>query len=88
MGAPAPAEKKAAPVEAPPAELGGGAPAAPAAPQGPINKFDGSVHVDGSRFFPDGAPVLGVNRWAQRLYQDDMPNESVLDFSNDISFKN
>jgi len=48
-----------------PAELGG---AAPAAPSGKINKWDGTIHnSDGSRSFPNGdGPVVGVNKWAQR----------------------
>jgi hypothetical protein len=83
--APAPAQAPPAELQGPPAELGG---SAPAAPQGKFNKYDGTYHIDGNRFFPDGAPTLGVNRWAQRLYQDDLNNEAVQDFSNDISMKN
>jgi hypothetical protein len=44
-----------------PAELGGAGGAA--APSKPLNQFDGTVHEDGKRFFPDGKRVDGVNLW-------------------------
>ena len=56
---------------APPAEL-------PASAPGKINQWDGTIHgADGKRTFPGGGPVSGVNGWAQRLYQDDLSNEST-----------
>lgn len=30
-------------------------------PTTPINEFDGTVHADGKRYFPDGKEVKGVN---------------------------
>lgn len=45
-----------------PAELGFAPP-----PSGNVNSWDGLVHnSDGSRSFPDGSPVSGVNQWAQK----------------------
>ena len=32
-------------------------------PTSPINEFDGTVHKDGKRYFPDGKIVDGVNLW-------------------------
>jgi hypothetical protein len=44
-----------------PAELGN------AAPSGKVNSWDGLVHnADGTKSFPDGSSVSGVNQWAQK----------------------
>lgn len=45
-----------------PAELGN------SAPSGKVNNsWDGLVHnADGTKSFPDGSPVSGVNQWSQK----------------------
>jgi hypothetical protein len=46
-----------------PAELGGAAPVS----KGKVNSWDGLIHnADGTKSFPDGSSVLGVNQWAQK----------------------
>jgi hypothetical protein len=34
-------------------------------PTSPINEFDGNVHSDGKRYFPDGSQVKGVNNFTK-----------------------
>ena len=58
-----------------PAELAvppkGDAKAAPAkGPTSPVNEFDGTVHADGKRYFPDGKIVDGVNLWLHQAEPD------------------